>query len=127
MNYLADTKLFGDYQGFRGIGPLGLQGVPSILTITSITTFVSFLSSVIGLLTIIGIIWFVILLVTGAIGIMTAGGDKGKMESARTSITNGLVGLVLLVAGLFILSLVGKIFGFDILNILGLFFLVRPL
>lgn len=111
MNRLAeDIKLSPD-SGFRGFGKLGLENVTDTSTAGDI--FNNFLSSVIGIITIIGFIWFVFLVITGALSIMTSGGDKAKAESARQRLTTGLVGLVILIAAVFIIDLVGKLLGIE--------------
>lgn len=78
--------------------------------------FTSVLSGAIGLLTVIAGIWFIFLLVTGAIGIMTSGGDKQAAEGAKKRITNALIGLLIVVAGIFIVDFVGGILGLNILD-----------
>lgn len=98
----------------RGIGPLGLEErsaseAPAI--------FNKFISGTIGLMTVVAIIWFVFLLITGAYGLMTAGGDKAQLEAARKKIFTGIVGFVVVIAAVFIVDLVGKIIGID--NILN--------
>lgn len=100
----------------RGIGPLGNpEG-------TGIQTFTQFISSVIGVMTIIAIIWFIFVLLSGAYSIITAGGDKAALESGRKRITSGLVGLVVVIAGIFIVDLIGTLIGIpDILNLPVLF------
>ncbi len=115
MNILAQIQL-APSAGLRGIGPLGNpEG-------TGIGTFSNFISSVIGLLTIIGIIWFVFVLVSGAIGIIASGGDKAAMENARQKITSGLIGLIVIIAGIFIIDLFGNLIGIpNILNLQELF------
>jgi hypothetical protein len=105
MNKLADIPLSPD-GGFKGFGPLGLEGgqdAPGVFT--------QFISGAIGLMTIIAIIWFVLLIITGAINIMSSGGDKAAMESARKRITSGVIGLVVIVAALFIIQLIGRLIG----------------
>jgi hypothetical protein len=96
----------------RGEGTLGLeqgQDAPTVLT--------NVLTATVGLLTIIAAIWFVFLLITGAIGIITSGGDKAALENAQKRITNGLIGLVIVVAAIFIIDLIGNILGIpNILN-----------
>ncbi len=110
-------KLY-DGNGFMGFGALGLetssaQDAPN--------TFATFLASAIGLITIIGIIWMVIIIVTGAVGIITSGGDKNSLESAKKKISSGLIGFVVLVSSLFILTIFGRIIGIpSILNIAAL-------
>jgi len=115
-NLLAQTeKKIGD--PFTGIGEGPLSSGENALG-----TFARFISSTIGLLTIIAVIWFVFVLITGAIGMIGAGGDKAALESSRKRITSGLIGMVVVVAGIFIVDLVGRILGIpDILNIQKLF------
>ncbi len=112
MKYLADIQL-GPFSGF---GPLGNP------TGSGIGIFSKFLSSVIGLMTVIAIIWFVFVFITGAIGMITAGGDKAAVESARKRITTGLIGLVVVIAAIFIIDLVGSLIGIpNILDLPALF------
>jgi len=96
----------------EGVGPLGAPGGAG----GAATLFNNIISSVIGLITIIAGIWFVFLLITGAIGIMSAGGDKAAMEEARKRITTGLIGLIVVVAGIFLVDLIGGFLGLDILQ-----------
>lgn len=104
---------------FSGFGKLGLEGESGE---GALGIFSKFISSTIGLLTIIAIIWFVFVLISGAIGMIGAGGDKAILESSRKRITSGLIGLVVVVAGLFIVDLVGSIIGIpNILNLEELF------
>lgn len=110
-NLLAEN--IGD--PLRGIGPLGLEGDSSGAGAPGV--FNKFISGVIGLLTIIGIIWFVLLLITGAYGFMSAGGDKAKIETARKRIVTGLIGLIIIVAAVFLVDLFGELIGID--NILN--------
>lgn len=113
MKYLAEVTNLGDE--FEGIGPLGLEG--STGPSSAGTIFNKFISGAIGIITIVGAVWFIITLISGAVGIMTAGSDKNAVEAAKKRIVNGLIGLVVLIAGVFILDLVGNILGFpDLLN-----------
>ena len=110
-NHIAQINIAPD--GIRGRGPLGLEGgaesAPSV--------FNSILSATIGLMTMIAFIWFVFLLLGGAYGIMTAGGDKASLENARKRITMGVIGVVVIIAAIFIISLLGELIGIpDILN-----------
>lgn len=92
----------------RGIGPIGLEGknptdAPGI--------FSSFISGTIGVMTIIAIIWMLIKFMIGAIGIISAGGDKAKIEAARGNITTAIIGFVVLVSAIFLVDLVGNLIG----------------
>ena len=111
---LADIRLYDPNKGkLEGIGPLGLEGTPDASTAPGL--FNKILSGTVGIMTMIAGIWFIILLLVGAIGIMASGGDKAAMESAKKSITNGLVGLVIVIAAIFLIELAGKILGFDLI------------
>ena len=101
----------------KGFGPLGLEAKSPG---EAPTVFNTFLSSVIGLLTIIAAIWFIFLFITGAIGYMTAGGDKGKIESSSKRMVNGVIGLIIVIAAIFIINFIGWAFGLQyILNPAG--------
>jgi hypothetical protein len=106
--------------GHRGFGPLGLEGIlgPN----EGFNVFSRVISSTIALLTIIAFIWFSFKLVIGAIGVISAGGDKGKLAKARDDITNGLIGLVIVISAIFIVGLLGILFDIDILNLSDLIF-----
>jgi len=118
-NLLADQIPLGNFQGFGPLGnPLGTNGIH---------IFTKFLSTTIGLMTIIAIIWFIFVLITGAIGWISAGSDKAAVETARKKIANGLIGLVVVIGALFIIDLVGYLLGINnILNLGGLFELILP-
>jgi len=98
----------------EGIGPLGLEGNPKWY---ANQTFSNFISSAIGLMTVIASIYFVFLLIIGGIGIMNAGGDKAALEAARKKITNGIIGMVVVVASVFVIRFIGSLIGLnDVLN-----------
>lgn len=112
MNKLADIS-FGDLTGYGTLGNPGGNGVD---------IFSNFISSAIGLMTIVAIIWFVFVFFSGAIGIITAGGDKQSLENARKRIVSGIIGLVVVVAAIFVVKLIGFLIGIpNILNIGQLF------
>jgi len=101
--------------GFTGFGPLG-QNVGN-----GIDAFTAVLSSTVGIMTLVAFIWFLFLLITGAIGIMTAGSDKQALEGARKKITNGIIGVVIVILAVSIISLVGFIFKIPFLDLPTLF------
>lgn len=105
--------------GFTGAnGGTGLLAAPG----NGIGVFASFVSSAIGLMTIVAVIWFVFVFITGAIGIIGAGSDKNALESSRKKIVNGIIGLVVTIAAIFVISLVGFLLGFkNILDLQGMF------
>ncbi len=109
-NKLAQIDL-GVLKGFGNIGleNKGAEEAPGI--------FNQFFSGFIGLLTIIAFLWFVINFFLGAFEIITAGGDKGKLENARRRLMTGIIGIVVVIAAIFIVQLIGSIIGIpDILK-----------
>lgn len=114
MNQLADINLYPG-GGFEGFGLFGLEG--STGATGAGTLFNLFISRAIGVITVVAFVWFLFILVTGAISIMGAGGDKAAAETARKRIFTGLIGLVVLIAGIFLIRLVGAFLGIqNILN-----------
>ncbi len=110
-NILAIDIPLAPSGGFQGTGPLGNPGssAPDL--------FNSAISKIIGVMTIVAFVWFTFQLVFGAIRIVTSGGDKGALEGARKQITTGIIGLVVVVAAIFIVSLIGTLLGIpNILN-----------
>lgn len=99
--------------GFKGFGPLGNVESGE----GAVSTFSKFISSTIGLITVVAILLFIFVFITGAIGIITAGGDKAALETAKKRLTNGLVGFVVTIASIFVIKLIGYLIGIpDILN-----------
>jgi hypothetical protein len=76
----------------------------------------SILSMVVGFLTIVAGLAFLIYFVIGGLTWVTAGGDAKKTETAKTYMTSGVIGLIVVVASYSIVWLVGKVLGIDILN-----------
>lgn len=86
-------------------GPLGTPGTQAP------TLFNRIISSTIGFITIIAFIYFMFSLITGAIGIISAGGDKVKLEDSRRRLTTGIIGVVVVIAAIFIVDLIATILG----------------
>jgi len=104
-----------DVGSIKGIGPLGFE-TKDVSEATTKTQFSNVLSSVVTTLTVVGGLAFVIYFTLGGLKWLTAGGDKGKVEEAKTQMTQGVIGLVAIVAGLFVTGIVGGVLGIDILN-----------
>ena len=86
-NLQAQIPVYPPGEKLEGEGPLGLEGK---LSSEGILIFQKIISSAIGVITIIATIWFIVQFITGAVGIISSGGDKAKYEEARSKITNGL-------------------------------------
>lgn len=99
----------------RGIGNFGFEGVAVTEGSTS-TQLSNILSSVVTVLTVVGGLAFVIFFTLGGLKWLTAGGDKAKVSEAQTQMTQGVIGLVAMVAALFVTGIVGGVLGIDFLN-----------
>lgn len=71
---------------------------------------VSSIRGFIEILTVIAIILSVFFLIWGGMKWMMSGGDKGKIEQARSAIIASIVGLVISLLAYFIISVVVRIF-----------------
>ncbi len=112
MNKIAATLDFSN-GGLKGFGALGLEQNQA-----SESVFQVFISSAIGIISFVAIVWFVFIIVTSGISYMNAGADAKAAEAARKRITNGLIGLLITIFGIFIINLTGQIFGIkNVLNV----------
>ncbi|MEX0896302.1 MAG: hypothetical protein WDZ94_05240 [Patescibacteria group bacterium] len=76
----------------------------------------NFLSTIIGLLTVIAAVYFIFNFLIAAVSWVTAGGDSGKIQSARDRIIQSTIGMIVVVAAYGIVGLVGAVLGLEILN-----------
>src|SRR5690606_13334237 len=99
------------------VGPLrtiGTLGNPT----DAPNQFARVISTTVAVLTVIAGIWFLFILISGGISIMSAGGDKGKYEAAKQKMSTGLVGLIIVIGAVFIIEIVALVIGVpDLLNI----------
>lgn len=106
MNYLAQTEIRtpGIINGIGNLGtPEGEAG----------SLFNNVIQSAVGLITVVAFIYFLFQLLSGALAYISAGGDKGKVEDARAKITTGIIGLVIVIAAIFIVDLIGFLLGIE--------------
>jgi len=64
---------------------------------------------VVNILFFVGGVALIISLISAGIGLMTAAGDPSKIKAGQTKITNGLLGMLLMLSAYFIIRLVGTI------------------
>lgn len=76
----------------------------------------SLLSTVITIILVVGGLFFFFQLITGAVSWIGSGGDKAKLEEARSKLLSAGVGLVLLFSAWAIITLIENIFGVGIVN-----------
>ena len=75
-----------------------------------------FLSVLLGFFTIVGGLMFLMYFVFGGLAWLSAGGDKGKVEGARTQLTNAAIGLIIVIISQAIIGIVSGVLGLNILN-----------
>ncbi len=96
----------------EGLGPLGIDPQRSDMKASSL------ISNLIGILTIIGIIYFAFQVILAGYKLLTSSGDKNKASEAQLQITQGVIGIVVIIAAVFIVALIGKLLGIEnVLNI----------
>jgi hypothetical protein len=105
----------GQIGGDTGFGPWGNLGSESEVG-ASASAFTKILSNVIGIMTIIAGLWFMFQFIISGYAYMTAGEDAQRMGNATKKITSSLIGLVIVIAAYAIISLIGSMLGFEILN-----------
>jgi hypothetical protein len=64
----------------------------------------------------VGGFFFLVEFFIGAFKWVSSGGDKGKVDTARNEMTNGAIGMIIMVASYAIIGLLGSIIGFNILS-----------
>ncbi len=105
-----------DLPPLRGIGPLGLEGEGAG---EGGKMFSRAVSIVIGLMTTVAGIWFIVQIIIAGYNLVSAGGEAQKIQDAQKKITNSLIGLAVVIAAIFLLSLVGHLLHVDFLDIPG--------
>lgn len=85
-------------------------GVPVDAT-NPVSTLEKVISSVIGFFSIVGVLWFAIQIILAGFKYISSEGDKGKIEEARKSITNGILGITITLIAIFLVSLVANLLG----------------
>lgn len=84
---------------------------------TGLSFFQKLIPALVNILLVGGAVIFFFVLVTGAIQWISSGGDKQAIESARSKISNALIGIVILFAVFAIARLIEYFFGVSILTL----------
>ncbi len=79
-------------------------------------TFDRVLSIALGGFTLVAALYFLFSLLVAGFNWMGAAGDTGKIQKARDTMTNGLIGLIIIVGVYAIAGVIGTMLGIDILN-----------
>lgn len=84
---------------------------------TGIGSISNFLSNGLELIFVFGQVIFVFMIVWSGFEWITSGGDKDKVTAARKRITYAILGIALMALSFFFITVIGKIIGFNLLNI----------
>lgn len=107
-------KLSASLGSFEPITPKYNQGSDSNFQVLG--NLERFISTIIGVITVFAALYFIINFLMGAIGWISAGGDSGKISSARDRMVHGVIGLIIVVGAYAIMGIIGAIIGVDILS-----------
>ncbi len=75
-----------------------------------------FINNIVQMVMVVGGLLFFGLLVYSGIQYLTSGGNEDAVESAQNTITYAVIGLVIIAAAWFIVSILETVLGVDILN-----------
>lgn len=106
----------GQIGGDDGFGPWGNTGNPGTDITTAAGYFTKIITNIITVITIVAGLYFIFQFFMAAFTYLTAAGDSKKISSASSKISSAIVGILAVVASYSIISLLGSMLGFDILN-----------
>lgn len=81
---------------------------------TDATTMMErFISQIIGFLTLAAVIFFAIQIILAGYGFISSQGDEKKLEINHSKLTNGVMGIFIVIVAVGITSLLAKLLGLD--------------
>lgn len=101
------TKLLAVKYTIKGPGLNPTSGVEAT------TMMEKFISQLIGVLSLSAVVYFVIQIILAGYGFISSGGDEKKMEMNRAKLTNGILGLVIVIIAVGLGSLLAKLLGIN--------------
>lgn len=94
--------------------PIENPALPKINTKSGLVFFQDLIPALVTLGFVIGSLVFFFFLISGAITWIVSGGDKAKLESARSRITNAIIGFAVLILAFAVVNLLETFFAIDI-------------
>ncbi len=92
-----------------------------------ITQMEKIVSNVIGVLTIVGVLYFTFIVIIGGYNFISAQGDEKQLEVARKQLTNGVLGLVIVIVAVGLGSLIALLLGIPgVLDLTKMFANLKP-
>lgn len=83
---------------------------------TSAEKLPNYIGSVLSIILAVAVLIAVFFLIWGGIKWILSGGDKSAVESARNHIVAAIIGLIIALLAFFIVQIVGRLFGIDLLH-----------
>jgi len=102
---MVPSKLLAVKYTLTGPGKVPASGVDAT------TMLEKLISQIIGILTIVAVIFFVVQIIFAGYGFISSEGDQKKMEDNRHKLTNGVMGLFIVIIAVGIGTLISKLFG----------------
>jgi hypothetical protein len=101
-----------------GLKPQGgiTEGIANFDTDLPLTSLELWISNILGLITTVGGIVFIFMFFYGAFRWLSGGDDSAKIGKARDQMVQGVIGMIIMIAGYAIIGLIGAMIGIDILN-----------
>ena len=110
-----NSKLIAE-NSIKGLGIQPNSGTGSVSQLEKI------ISNVIGFITIIAFVFFLFQIIFAGFTFMSASGDEKKLETSRKKLTNGILGLTIVVVAYGLTAFIGKLLGLGNVFDLSLFF-----
>lgn len=104
-NLIASKVEYGQISGF-GFNP-GTTGETATIRLESI------ISNIIGFLSVIAVIYFVFQIILAGYAFLSSRGDEKKMMDARSRLTNGILGLTIVIVALGLAALLASLLGLE--------------
>jgi hypothetical protein len=87
-----------------------------------VSTLETVINVAIGILTLIAVIYFTLQIIFAGYAMFSSQGDEKKLEAARSRLTNGILGLTIVVVSLGLAALLAKLLGLgDVFNLTAIF------
>ena len=91
-----------------------LKGIPGV----QFTTIGEIMTSAIGFIFLFAGVGLLLMLISGGFSFLTSAGDPKKMEKGKATVTNALLGFILVFTSFWAIQAMGYIFGVDTLTTL---------
>lgn len=86
------------------------------------TSLDKYISTLLGFATSVAFVYFVFQFIIAGYGFLSSEGDKGKIELSRHRMSQAILGLVVIIAAIFLSGLLGRVLGLgDVLDIDSIF------